>query len=67
MNTHKYLNIIPVLLLLCGMLFLLTSCGEIPIETYDEIIDEFRTMLTEDPIPSDTAEPSADPIKNALA
>ena len=67
MNTHKYLNIIPVLLLLCGMLFLLTSCGEIPIETYDEIIDEFRTILTEDPIPSDTAEPSADPIKNALA
>ncbi len=67
MKTHKYLTVLSVFLFLCGMLFLLTSCGEIPIETYDEIIDEFRTMLIEESAPSDTAEPSADPIKNALA
>ncbi len=67
MNTHKHLNIISVLLLLCGMLFLLTSCGEIPLQTYDEIIDEFRTLLTEDINENSTATPSTDPIKAALA
>ena len=67
MNTHKHLNIICVLLLLCGMLFLLTSCGEIPLQTYDEIIDEFRTMLTEEPARGSTAEQTADPIRTALA
>ena len=67
MNTHKHLNIICVLPLLCGMLFLLTSCGEIPLQTYDEIIDEFRTMLTEEPAHDSTAEQTADPIRAALA
>ena len=67
MNTHKHLNIICVLLLLCRMLFLLTSCGEIPLQTYDEIIDEFRTMLTEEPARDSTAEQTADPIRAALA
>lgn len=67
MNTHKHLNIICVLLLLCGMLFLLTSCGEIPLQTYDEIVDEFRTMLTEDSNENSTATPSTDPIKALLA
>lgn len=67
MKTRKFYAIIPVLLVLCCTLFCLYGCGEIPLRTYDEIIDEFRTMLTEEPVRDSTAEQTADPIRAALA
>lgn len=67
MKTHKFYAIIPVLLVLCCTLLCLYGCGEIPLRTYDEIIDEFRTMLTEEPAHDSTAEQTADPIRAALA
>ncbi len=67
MKTRKFYAIIPVLLVLCCTLFCLYGCGEGPLRTYDEIIDEFRTMLTEEPARDSTAEQTADPIRAALA
>ena len=67
MKTRKFYAIIPVLLVLCCTLFCLYACGEIPLRTYDEIIDEFRTMLTEEPARDSTAEQTAAPIRAALA
>lgn len=63
MNLQKSLT---TLLLLCTALFCLSACGESPLRTYDEIIDEFRTMLTEEPVTDSTAEQTADPIRAAL-
>lgn len=67
MKTRKFYAIIPVLLVLCCTLFCLYGCGESSLRTYDEIIDEFRTMLTEEPARDSTAEQTADPIRAALA